>query len=220
MTWRAITMPALTALIAIGCFSLRVAPIDAADDTALGALAELEPSFQAYVNTPLAGATPAQSLDNIESEMVRLLDLRDRYVDLLARYSSTPYAWLIMLRIAEMHLDLAARARAIPAPVDATADNRAAFFEITEVYAVPLEEVGLNVLRQIDAVGGSLDPQSPWVLRARFYLGLHDSDEYPDHRRDLEQLRADIGREPRFAPPRSLLDPGRLAPRAARLFAE
>jgi len=220
MAWRAIAMPAFSGLILLGCFSLHVAPIDAVDDSALGALADLEPAFQAYINTPLSGASPAQSLDNLEAEMVRLIDLRDRYVDLLTRYSSTPYAWLIMLRIAEMHLDLAARARALPAPPDATADNRAAFFEITEVYAVPLEEVGLNVLRQIDAVGGSLDPQSPWVLRARFYLGLHAADEYPDHRRDLQQLRVDLAREPRFSPPHSLLDPGRLAPRAARLFAE
>ncbi|MBN2361281.1 MAG: hypothetical protein JXR83_17640 [Deltaproteobacteria bacterium] len=220
MTWRATTMPALTGLILLGCISLHVAPADAIDDTALGALAELEPSFQAFVNTPLAGANPAQSLDNLEREMARLLELRDRYVDQLARFSSTHFAWLIMLRIAEMHLDLAARARALPAPVDATADNRAAYFEITEVYAVPLEDVGLNVLRQIEAVGGALDPQSPWVQRARFYLGLHAGDEYPGLRRDLQQLRADVTREPRFGPPRSLLDPGRLAPRAARLFAE
>lgn len=206
------------ALMAQGCVPLPTTRIDAQEVAALNSLAELEPQFQDFVGTSIEGSGPAQSLDNLEHEIGRLLDLRLDYLERLVQHSGSRYGLLGLVRVAEMHLDLAARARALPPPVNATADNVAAFYEIVEVYAVPLEDTGLSILEQVDKVGASVDPNSPWLLRARLYLGLHAGDRYPRHRRDLPWLRREVTRELRFSPPRSLLDEERLAPRAARLL--
>jgi len=208
----------ILSLTGVGCVPLPAARADGIEAAALRSLAELEPQFQDFIATPIAGTGPAQSLDNLEQEIGRLLELRLVYLEQLVKHSGSRYGLLGLVRVAEMHLDLAARARALPAPTNATPDNVSAFFEIVEVYAFPLEETGLTILEQVDKVGASVDPQSPWLLRARLYLGLHAGDRFPRYRRDSLWLRREVVRELRFSPPHSLLDEGRLAPRAARLL--
>jgi len=218
VTVRALISVAFLAVLGQGCVPIRAPGVDASEAAALRALAELEPRFQDFVNTSLEGQGPAQSLDKLELEIGRLLDLRLIYLERLVQHSGSRFGLLGLVRVAELHLDLAARARSLPPPAAATQDNVMAFFEIVEVYATPLEETGLSILEQIDTVGATVDPGSPWLSRTRLYLGLHAGDRYPRYHRDLPWLRREVERELRFSPPSALLNAETLAPRAARLL--
>ncbi|MFH1811242.1 MAG: hypothetical protein ABIJ09_21060 [Pseudomonadota bacterium] len=181
-------------------------------------LVDLEPHFQAFIGTPIVARSPARCLDNLENEMLRMVDLRDRYLEVLLTHPRNAYSALALVRVAELHLDLAARARALPAPLDASADEATAFYEITEVYAVPLERAGLSLIEQVDKLGFYEPLAAPWVDRARLYLALHAAADHPSHVRVVRALKRRVALEPRFAPPSTLLDGDRLAPRAARLL--
>ncbi len=182
------------------------------------ALIALEPGFQDFVNTEIQVSSPAASLDGLEQQIDHLVRLRDDYLGVILAYPRNGYSALALVRVAELHLDLAARARALPPPEDATADNARAFYEITEVYAVPLEEAGLMLLRQVERASFHQVMAEPWVERAQLYLLLHDPQLGPrDHRRTASLRRRALA-DPRFGPPRRLLDTGKLLPRAARLL--
>ena len=100
--------------------------------------------------TPKATGFGAKHLSaSLEKSHRTLLSLRLAYLDALsAAKASTPVQVLLLVRIAELHLDFAARIRRLGYPPGATQKQQAQFDKELSRRASPLEAAGLGVLEQ------------------------------------------------------------------------
>jgi hypothetical protein len=120
---------------------------------------------------------------------------------------------LALLRLAELHLDLAARIRRIPYPAGVDDGDRAAFDARLSSLALPLEATGLGVLAQITDRAARTGDDGRFVRRARLYQRLHGGRSLSDD--DVRLLTAELT-APTFRAPSTLLQAGRIGQRASR----
>lgn len=170
----------------------------------------LERAFFAFANTRL------RSLDDVEAATAVLEDLRLDYVDVLAGPQAAERDRLLaLLRLAELHLDLAARVRRVPY-VDGDDDDAKRRFDTTlSGLALPLEATGLGMLDQLVARAARGGVEGRFVARARLYQRLHAHSAAALDDGDRAALTGELVAQT-FRAPRSLLEAGRLSQRAAR----
>ncbi len=170
----------------------------------------LERAFFAFANTRL------RSLDDVEAATAVLEDLRLDYVDVLSGPQAAERDRLLaLLRLAELHLDLAARIRRVPY-VDGADDDAKRRFDIAlSGLALPLEATGLGMLDQLVARAARGGVEGRFVARARLYQRLHAHSATALDDGDRAALGGELVAQT-FRAPRSLLEAGRLGQRAAR----
>lgn len=190
----------------LGCAT--AAPTQSSKD--IRRLLSLERSFYGFV------AVKLQDLQQVEEATARLEELRLDYLHALSEPSSGERDRLwAMLRLAELHLDLAARIRRVPygsgdpftrADFDATLSQR----------ALPQEATGQGILRQILQRAERSGVYGRFVARARLYLHLHPQEGATAlSATDIGVLQQELVAST-FRAPRSLLEAGRVGQRAAR----
>jgi hypothetical protein len=150
----------------------------------------------------------------LERSVAELQRLRLRYLALVDRGADERQTTLILLRIAELHLDLAARGRRLPYPVEATEPEQRSFDARLGRIVSPLEAAGFGVLEQIARYHDDRGSLTTTVRRARLYLALHRDAAIDDQ--SAAQLRLELRGVGAFDAPRRLLEAGRLGRRASR----
>lgn len=161
----------------------------------------------------------AQTKAAIERETKALERLRMRYLDLLGEAEADRDRVLVMLRLAELHLDLGARIRRADYPHDATDAERAAFDAFLSKKALPLEATAHGLIAQVLDFSRRRGIESEWVERAELYARLHGprSDRAgPLGPLWLPILEREWSQRGPYAAPRRLLEAGRIGQRAAR----
>jgi|GEM_PF-1107508 len=199
--------------------------------TAQQRVQHLESSFQKFIsvrfdddNRRLRSVQGAY-----EVERKKLERLRMRYLDVVRDARDERVQLLAMMRVAEMHLDLAARVRRIPYP--STSSDKGAFDDQLSRWALPLEAVGMGILHQMaptSAVATRPSSSTPKRTlhalptardlrqRATLYLAMHE-ERRPLTTGERNDVRAIAAQRSRFAPPSRLVGVGRLGQRSARL---
>lgn len=182
----------------------------------------LEGETNRFWSGTLSDAKPpsrAQTKAAIERETKALERLRMRYLDVLAEADDDRDRVLVMLRLAELHLDLGARIRRAEYPHDATDADRAAFDAFLSKKALPLEATAHGLIAQILDLGRRRGIEGELVERAELYARLHGprSDQAgPLGPLWLPILEREWSKRGPFAAPRRLLEAGRIGQRAAR----
>jgi hypothetical protein len=120
---------------------------------------------------------------------------------------------LALLRLAELHLDLAARIRRIPYPAGVDGADRAAFDAALSRLALPLEATGQGVLAQITDRAARTGADGRFVRRARLYQRLHAGHALSDA--DLRLVGSELVAST-YRAPSTLLQAGRIGQRASR----
>ena len=151
----------------------------------------------------------------IEAERAKLQSLRLRYLRVLSEGSSDALRARAMVRIAELHLDLAARIRRAEYPKDKGSESKAEFDGLLAQKAAPLEAVGLGVLRQLQHDIAHRESTAAYLKRASLYLVLHQNDA-PLTALDRASLQKELRDRGPGAAPLRLLSRGRLGLRSAR----
>lgn len=211
---------ALLALALLGCAHGPGRPA-LTPDRAERRLLVLEREFAEFTGESLVASPeglqlePEEALAELDKRIAELEGLRLRYLDLLGEGATDRQRVVAMVRIAELHLDLGARVRRLPYPADLPAGERPAFDERLSRMALPLEAVGLGVLRQVLDYAERRSVDGRFVRRARLYLALHD-EGVSLTRADLEALRRELKAVTAYAAPRRLLEVGRVGQRASR----
>jgi hypothetical protein len=156
------------------------------------------------------------SLHDIEPAVAELealrLDWLDELGDLDAVVEERPRL-LVLVRLAEMHLDLAARIRRVPYAPGLDDDGRAAFDAALSREALPLEAIGQGILAQVVHRATRADVDGRFVRRARLYQRLHAGRALDDA--DLAALRTELVATT-FRAPSTLLQAERIGQRASR----
>ncbi len=183
----------------------------------------LEDRFSRFVSAPLdrdEDGAPLAERDvfvRIEEATNRLQGLRLSYLDVVQDADRPQERVLALVRLGELHLDLASRIRRVPYPRDASATERAAFDRALSRRAVALEATGLGVLTQLVHYAGRMSYEDRFVRRARAYLALHSGDRLDENM--VATVRQELLQATMFPAPRRLLEPMRVGQRAARLDA-
>jgi hypothetical protein len=174
----------------------------------------LESSFVAFT------AVRLDDLEDAERAIARLESIRLEWLLLLgdgaARVSSPKSehdGQLALLRLAELHLDLAARIRRIPYPAGVDGADRAAFDAALSRLALPLEATGQGVLAQITDRAARTGADGRFVRRARLYQRLHAGHALSDA--DLRLVGSELVAST-YRAPSTLLQAGRIGQRASR----
>jgi hypothetical protein len=186
----------------LGCVTVST-PVNTDD-----VFAAREAEFHALVGRPLRTFAEAeQALSELEAQ-------RLKHAAALAATIDDERASLLLMRIAEMHLVIAARMRRLPYPVTPAWDTsagslRQAFDRELAQLALPLEATGMGI---VDRMAARTD-NSRFVHRARLYQRLH-------HRLPLTVVELNTLRMERmslvYAAPQTLLETGRIGQRSAR----
>lgn len=155
-----------------------------------------------------------EMIANVELETAALEGLRLRYLDVIEQAGLHRPRVIAMVRLAELHLDLASRTRRLPYPPDATPVEKKAWDERLSRLALPLEAVGLGVLEQVDEYAEHRELDGRFIRRARVYLALHTS--RPLGRDEIATLNRELLARGPYGGPRRLLEAGRVGQRAAR----
>ncbi len=173
-------------------------------------LASLERKFAAFT------ATRLQRLADIEAALAWLEEDRVAWLDFLVHAQGAAASTersLALLRLAELHLDLAARIRRVPYPPAASDRERSEFDATLSRHALALEATGQGILAQLidTSVRERLDGR--FVRRARVYLRLQRS--RPLGPSDVQLVERELTAAT-FRAPTTLLQVGRIGQRAAR----
>ncbi|HEY4222431.1 MAG TPA: hypothetical protein VGO62_13845, partial [Myxococcota bacterium] len=139
--------------------------------------------------------------------------LRLDYLDVLARAPQPRDRLLVLLRIAELHLDLGARIRRVPYPAGASDADKQTFDAMLSQDALPLEAVGRGVLAQAVDFADTRGLDGRFVHRARLYQSLESG--APLDKDEIAWLSHELV-DRTFGAPRTLLEAGRIGQRAAR----
>ncbi len=170
-------------------------------------LRALEMSFHDFTGAKL------KSISDIEPQTARLEALRLDYLDALAETTGEGESVLALLRLAELHLDLAARIRRVPYPKELPQARRGAYDAMLSSRALPLEATGMSLLDSVIERGSELEAEGRFIARTRLYQRLAKGEALTDD--DIELLRQELSAQT-YRAPRTLLDTGRLGQRAAR----
>jgi hypothetical protein len=177
----------------------------------------LDASFASFTAGRLHGVDDAETavarLESIRLDWLAVLGADDgvaRGDDGVARGDE---GTLALLRLAELHLDLAARIRRIPYPAGVDDNERRAFDAMLSRLALPLEATGQGVLAQITARAARGGGDGRFVRRARLYQRLHGG--HPLGADDVRVLTAEL-EATTFRAPTTLLQAGRIGQRASR----
>ncbi len=203
----------------VGCAHDRHVATSSADTTERRLLV-LESEFADFVAARLdrdedgSRAAPLKMLAAVELQTARLESLRLRYLDVIEEASTHRQRLIAMVRIAELHLDLASRVRRLPYPADLDRSQRGAWDDDLSRRALPLEAVGLGVLEQVNEYADHRSLDGRFIRRARVYLALHASRRLGDE--ELAALRLELAARGPFGPAPRLLSAGRVGQRAAR----
>jgi hypothetical protein len=161
-------------------------------------------------------AFTAQRLDDIhdvEPAIVELESLRLEWLDVLGAVEDEGTRLLVLLRLGELHLDLAARVRRVPYAPGLDDAGRAGVDATLSAWALPLEATGHGIVAQVVARAHRARLDGRFVRRARLYQRLHAGQHLDDD--DLRVLRSELAAVA-FRAPGTLLQAGRIGQRAAR----
>lgn len=163
--------------------------------------------------TSLRGESALVEIDRAERWLERL---RLRYIRLLAGDRTPELRHLVLLRLAELHLDLAARVRRVPAAEGSDDVELQRWTRRLAQRAVPLEGIGLGMLDQIARLPAGASSVARFRARARLYTLLHGGDEAPLGPAEVATLRQELARDGLYPAPRRLLEGRQVGRRAAR----
>ncbi|MBM4283154.1 MAG: hypothetical protein FJ137_21205 [Deltaproteobacteria bacterium] len=170
----------------------------------------LDASFVAFTSARLT------DLEAVEQAVARLEAIRLDWLDVVGR-ADGPRAsrdrLLALLRLAELHLDLAARVRRVPYPVGTDDAGRGAFDAELSRIALPLEATGQGMLAQALARAARDGVDGRFVRRARLYQRLHGGRPIDDD--DVRALHDELAATT-FRAPATLLQVDRVGQRASR----
>jgi hypothetical protein len=170
----------------------------------------LDASFASFTAGRLYG------VDDAEAAVARLESIRLDWLAVVGAGDGVARGderTLALLRLAELHLDLAARIRRIPYPAGVDDDERRAFDATLSRLALPLEATGQGVLAQITDRAARGGGDGRFVRRARLYQRLHGG--HPLGADDVRVLTAEL-EATTFRAPTTLLQAGRIGQRASR----
>jgi hypothetical protein len=188
---------------ALGCAHVE----SASDPLSQRRMLVLERDFAAFSARPIANP------EDIEQQTAALEALRLDYLDVLAKAELPRDRLLILLRIAELHLDLGARIRRVPYPAGSDDLEKRGFDEMLSQDALPLEAVGRGVLAQAIDYADTHGLDGRFVHRARLYRALANGESLSSD--EIAWLQRELV-DRTFGAPRALLEAGRIGQRAAR----
>ena len=194
------------------------------DAQSLARLDSYELSFASFISSDLNVDEVGQRRDPmvaIDQEHAKLQGLRLRYLRLLSANASPEVRAKTMMRIAELHLDLAARIRKASYPPELNLEERQLFEAQLSRVAAPLEATGAGVLQQMQSDLTLTQKNARFLERSSLYLSLHSLDEGAQKRlgaiqRAILQRELDSRAMP-YAAPSRLLSRGRIGSRSARV---
>lgn len=162
---------------------------------------------------PLRGESALVELDRAE----RWLEtLRLRYVRLLVGAPTLEIRHLVLLRLAELHLDLAARIRRIPTAEDRDDGELQRWSLRLAQRAAPLEGIGFGMLDQIAQLPAGVPSVERFRARAHLYAVLHSEVDGTLGPAEVATLRQELTRDGLYPAPRRLLEGHQVGRRAAR----
>jgi hypothetical protein len=194
----------LLALVLAGCVHPPSPPAAARE------LHALDARFVAFT------ATRLNDLDDAEDAIARLEAIRLDWLAVIGRVTGPDAEHdrsIALVRLAELHLDLAARIRRIPYATGSDAGGRAAFDAALSRLALPLEATGHGVLAQVVDRAERQRLDGRFVRRARLYLRLHNGIALAHD--DVVVLQEELAATT-FRAPSTLLQAGRVGQRASR----
>lgn len=210
----------LVALATVG--AARPLAVSAAPASPDRVILSLEHDFARFVghrldvsldDVPMRGESALVEVDRAERWLERL---RLRYISLLVGDRTLEIRHLVLLRLAELHLDLAARVRRIPAAEGLDDVEQQRWSQRLVQRAVPLEGIGLGMLDQIARLPAGASSVERFRARAHLYTVLHGGDGSPLGPTEVATLRQELVRDGMFPAPRRLLEGRQVGRRAAR----
>ncbi|MCP4504256.1 MAG: hypothetical protein GY822_30415 [Deltaproteobacteria bacterium] len=139
---------ALLLLLSLGVFGCQHAPQRRGSASAEQRLVSLEQSFSRFVSASLEDSD-LPVLGRFEVQRKKLERLRMRYLDVVRDAQGERVRIAAMVRVAELHLDLAARVRRIPYETNASQAHHTELDAQLSRWALPLEATGIGILHQI-----------------------------------------------------------------------
>ncbi|MFZ9886732.1 MAG: hypothetical protein ACO3JL_04440 [Myxococcota bacterium] len=190
--------------------------------TAYRAILVLEEDFARFIahrldlsadGLPLRGEAAFVEVERAERTLEHL---RLRYVALLTGDPNEEIRHLVLLRLAELHLDLGARIRRIPAPQSDVEGEGQRWAKRLTQRAVPLEGVGVGMLEQIARLPEGTASVQRFRNRAQLYAVLHAAEDGVLGPAQVATLRLELARDATYPAPRRLLEVRQVGRRAAR----